>query len=204
MDAQTVFKKLQQVGVLNFATVDKNGAPQIRCISAIHYEDDAMYFFTAQGKPFSMELERDGRVQILGHTKDNEMIRASARAVALSGKRLQEVTDILFAARPNLSKLYPGDIKNIGIVFEVKDMVLEYFNLGVHPIFRDFYYLGDAKPVQKGYKINENCIGCGQCVKACPEHCIEAGAPYRIEPTHCLQCGNCYKHCPAKAIDILD
>lgn len=31
MDAQTVFKKLQQVGVLNFATLDKNGAPLSQC-----------------------------------------------------------------------------------------------------------------------------------------------------------------------------
>lgn len=31
MDAQTVFKKLQQVGVLNFATLDKNGATLNQC-----------------------------------------------------------------------------------------------------------------------------------------------------------------------------
>ncbi len=38
MDAQTCLKKLEYVGVLAFATVDASGAPQIRSISAIHYD----------------------------------------------------------------------------------------------------------------------------------------------------------------------
>ena len=45
MDAQTCLKKLQYVGVLSFATVGLDGTPQIRCISAIHYEADRFYFF---------------------------------------------------------------------------------------------------------------------------------------------------------------
>ena len=38
MDAKTCLQKLQYVGVLAFATVDGQGAPQVRNISAIHYE----------------------------------------------------------------------------------------------------------------------------------------------------------------------
>ena len=48
MDLQTCLKKLQYVGVLAFATVDGQGNPQVRNISAIHYELDAIYFFTAR------------------------------------------------------------------------------------------------------------------------------------------------------------
>ncbi len=61
MDLQTCLRKMQLVGVLAFATVDEDGAPQIRNISAIHYEPDALYFFTARGKNFCRELQRDGR-----------------------------------------------------------------------------------------------------------------------------------------------
>ncbi|WP_203226435.1 hypothetical protein [Massiliimalia timonensis] len=43
MDAQTCLKKLEYVGVLNFATVGLDGTPQIRCVSAIHYEPDKLY-----------------------------------------------------------------------------------------------------------------------------------------------------------------
>ena len=67
MDLQICLEKLQRVGVLNFATVDKDGAPQIRNISAIHYERDGLYFFTARGKDFCGQLLHDGRVQILGY-----------------------------------------------------------------------------------------------------------------------------------------
>lgn len=44
MDVATCLRKMQLVGVLAFATVDETGAPQIRNISAIHYEPDALYF----------------------------------------------------------------------------------------------------------------------------------------------------------------
>lgn len=44
MDAQTCLKKLGYVGVLSFATVDGEGNPQVRNISAIHYEPDAIFF----------------------------------------------------------------------------------------------------------------------------------------------------------------
>ena len=42
MDLETCLKKMKLVGVLAFATVDSEGAPQIRNISAIHYESDAL------------------------------------------------------------------------------------------------------------------------------------------------------------------
>lgn len=38
MNLTTCLKKMELVGVLAFATVDHNGAPQIRNISAIHYD----------------------------------------------------------------------------------------------------------------------------------------------------------------------
>ena len=80
MNAQICLEKLKLCGVLSFATVDKNGAPQIRCISAIHYEPDSLYFFTARGKAFCDELLTDGRVQILAYTRFKEMIRLSGKA----------------------------------------------------------------------------------------------------------------------------
>ena len=65
MDLATCLIKMELVGVLAFATVDSDGAPQIRNISAIHYESDAIYFFTASGKKLCRELLEDGREQIL-------------------------------------------------------------------------------------------------------------------------------------------
>lgn len=86
MDLQTCLKKMQLVGVLAFATVDSEGAPQIRNINAIHYEENALYFFTARGKNFCKELMEDGRVQILCYTRYKEMIRLSGKVYAVDDK----------------------------------------------------------------------------------------------------------------------
>lgn len=74
MDLATCLKKMELVGVLAFATVDSEGAPQIRNISAIHYEPDALYFSPPEVKIF-VKIMEDGRVQILAYTKYKEMIR---------------------------------------------------------------------------------------------------------------------------------
>ena len=113
MDLATCFKKMELVGVLAFATVDSEGAPQIRNISAIHYERDALYFFTARGKNFCRQLQADGRVQILCYTKYKEMIRLSGKAVAVAEEEQAKWRDRIFAEQPYLANVYPGDTREI-------------------------------------------------------------------------------------------
>ena len=202
MDAKTCLRKLQYVGVLAFATADEYGNPQIRNISAIHYEPEAMYFFTAKGKAFCKELLTDGRVQILGYTKYKEMIRLSARAIPVPEEEQRKWIDTIFDEQPYLSNVYPGDTRLLaGIVFQITDAEIEYFNLGVNPIFRESYTIGNGHITFKGYQITDACISCGKCLKNCPQKCIEAGKPHIIHQEHCLHCGNCYTVCPAKAVE---
>jgi len=202
MDAKTCLQKLQYVGVLAFATVDEHGAPQIRNISAIHYEQEALYFFTAKGKDFCRQLLSDGRVQILGYTRYKEMIRLSARAKPVSEADQRKWIDTIFAEQPYLSNVYPGDTRRLaGIVFEITDGEIEYFNLDVNPIFRESYPIGGGAVTEKGCRITDACIGCGVCLEHCPQGCIEAGTPYRIQQEHCLHCGNCQTVCPVQAVE---
>ncbi len=201
MDLTTCLKKMELVGVLAFATVDSKGAPQIRNISAIHYEPNSLYFFTARGKNFCKELMEDGRVQILCYTKYKEMIRMSAVAHVVASEEQEKWKNIIFKEQPYLSNVYPGDTRSIGIIFCIDKAEVEYFNLSVNPIFRDTYCLGDAKIEEKGYYITESCIGCGICQKKCPQKCIEAGKTFKIKQNNCLHCGNCYENCPIKAIE---
>ncbi|MCD7920594.1 MAG: 4Fe-4S binding protein [Clostridiales bacterium] len=203
MDAQTCLKKLQYVGVLAFSTVDSDGSPQVRNISAIHYEPDAMYFFTARGKNFCRELLSDGRVQVLGYTRYKEMLRLSGRAIPVPQEEQQKWTDIIFDEQPYLANVYPGDTRKIGVVFEIRDAEIEYFHLGVNPIFRESYTIGKGTVRPKGYRITDACIGCGKCVKICPQRTIEKGKPSVIHQEHCLHCGNCFENCPVKAIERL-
>ncbi|HIV94312.1 MAG TPA: 4Fe-4S binding protein [Candidatus Sellimonas avistercoris] len=204
MDAKTCLKKLEYVGVLAFATVDAQGNPQVRNISAVHYEPDALYFFTARGKDFYRELLEDGRVQILGYTRYKEMIRLSAQAKPVSQEEQQKWIDTIFREQPYLENVYPGNTREIGIVFEIRDAQIEYFHLGVHPIFRETYVIGNGRAKEKGYRITDACIGCGTCASVCPQRCVtpgDAGTPYHISPEHCLHCGNCSEHCPVSAIE---
>lgn len=202
MDAKTCLQKLQYVGVLAFATVDGYGNPQIRNISAIHYETDAMYFFTARGKNFCRELLADGRVQILGYTKYKEMIRLSAKAEPVAEEKQEHWIDTIFEEQPYLINVYPEDTRKLaGIVFQITDAEIEYFHLGVNPIFRENYTIGEGTISSKGYHITDACIGCGNCVKNCPQRCIEKGSPYNIKQEHCLHCGNCHEVCPVKAVE---
>lgn len=201
MDVATCLKKMELVGVLAFATVDSEGAPQIRNISAIHYEKDALYFFTARGKNFCQELLEDGRVQILCYTKYKEMIRLSGRAYAVSDDEQIKWRDKIFEEQPYLANVYPDETRDIGIIFCIDQAEIEYFNLGVHPIFRETYLLGNGKITEKGYVITDTCIGCGTCQSVCPQRCIDAGTPFVIRQNNCLHCGGCYEHCPVNAIE---
>ena len=194
-------KKLGYVGVLSFATVDEQGAPQVRCVSAIHYEPDALYFFTARGKNFCRELERDGRVQAMGYTKYKEMIRLSGWAQTVPEEAQARWMDVIFSEQPYLANVYPGDSREIGVIFCIRDFSIEYFNLGTRPIFRETYSVGGEQAGTKGYTITENCVGCGRCQRACPQGAVDEGTPFRIRMENCLHCGNCARVCPAGAVE---
>ena len=118
MDLATCLKKMKLVGVLAFATVDSEGAPQIRNISAIHYEPDALYFFTARGKNFCKELMEDGRVQILAYTKYKEMIRLSGKAYAVAENE-QKNGWISFLKNSHILLMYIQGIQEKSELFSV-------------------------------------------------------------------------------------
>jgi len=54
------------------------------------------------------------------------------------------------------------------------------------------------------FSINENCTGCGACIKACPEQAIKGEKKQRhaIDPACCSKCGACKSICKFDAIDI--
>ena len=203
MDMQTCIQKLGYVGVLNFATVDEDGAPQVRNISAIHYEGTDIYFLTARGKSFARQLYADGRVQISGYTRYKETIRVSGKAVEVPKDEQVKWRDILYQEQPYLENVYPGESKNIDTMFVIKDYTIEYFCLSTRPITRAYFAVGDAVLKPKGYVISDGCIGCGTCQTVCPQSVITEGRPFVIDQNHCLQCGNCFENCPVQAVNRL-
>ena len=203
MDVETCLEKLGYVGVLNFATVDEDGAPQVRNISAIHYEGTTLYFLTARGKPFCRQLRRDSRVQISGYTRFKETIRLSGKALEVAEAEQRKWRDVLYQEQPYLENVYPGETKNIDTMFVLKDYTIEYFCLSTRPIIRAYFTVGSAVLKPKGYCITEECIGCGTCQGVCPQNAIDQGTPFAIRQNNCLPCGNCFEHCPVQAIQQL-
>lgn len=205
MDAWTCIEKLGYVGVLNFATTDEDGAPQVRNISAIHYEGTDIYFLTAKGKPFARQLYADGRVQISGYTKYKETIRVSGRAAEVPEEEQLRWRSVLYEEQPYLENVYPGESKSIDTIFVLKDYTIEYFCLSTRPITREYFVIGSAVLKPKGYIITDVCIGCGKCARVCPQGAVNKGTPrpFAIRQNNCLQCGNCFENCPSQAITRL-
>lgn len=191
-------QKLQGIGILHVATVDEDGRPQVRCVSAIHYEPDAIYFYTARGKSFARQLESNGWIQMEGMTKYKEMIRLSGKVKKADDQ--QKWKDKIFEEQPYLINVYPGNTREIGVIYEIRNTTIEWFWLGTHPIERRYFTTGNAQWKPKGYQISDECIACGTCETVCPEGAIDEGEPFVIRQNNCLQCGNCFEHCPVEAI----
>ncbi|MGA2403503.1 MAG: glycyl-radical enzyme activating protein [Syntrophobacteraceae bacterium] len=47
------------------------------------------------------------------------------------------------------------------------------------------------------------CIGCSDCVRACPENAIDLEKPDRIKRERCTGCGECAAACPARALELV-
>ena len=62
-------------------------------------------------------------------------------------------------------------------------------------------YVSKSKSGEKLMKINQDCVGCGQCVAFCEQNAIRVkGRAYIMEA--CIDCGFCAAYCPMKAIEV--
>ena len=51
-------------------------------------------------------------------------------------------------------------------------------------------------------RVNESCIGCGQCASLCPRGNIRVENGRAVIGGNCMQCLSCLQYCPKKAIDL--
>ena len=205
--AQSCLDLLRQIRDASFATVDEKGAPQIRIIDVMLAEPGAAIFCTARGKDFYRQLVTDGRVAVAALNDDFKMVRLQGRARRLPDAEQRAWIDKIFDANPSMNDVYPGEARYVLEAFALDTGDIELFDLGVSPIDRHSFTLGDAAPAPRGFRVTSACVGCGTCARVCPQQCVSAGAPgepYRIDQDHCLHCGLCAESCPAGAIERRD
>lgn len=205
---QQLLDMMEELDTYSFATVDAQGFPRVRIISALHFEPDAIYFYTARGKNFARELdESDGRLEILAYSEErNDTIRLSCIAERVPEDQQRHWIDVQFTEQSYLYNVYPGETNEIGVMYVVRNGEFEWFNLASKPITRECVPFGAGIVHEKGFRVDgDACISCGTCEDVCPQHVVHMGAEgtYVIDEEHCLHCGNCFEHCPVEAIGRL-
>lgn len=181
------------------ATVNAQGRPVNRIIDMMLEKDGKLYFLTAKGKEFYEQLMAQCYVSIVG-VKDQASISLHG-AIRNIGK---QYLDEIFEKNPYMKDIYPVDRRGPLEVFELYEGEGEYFDISVTPIIRESFTIGDKQSAQHGYIVHDTCIGCGKCIDVCPQNCIEAGTPYKINERHCVHCGACMQVCLYHAIEKRD
>lgn len=198
MNLQDCLNTLRSLRDVAFATVNGEGKPEVRIIDVMLADELGIYFCTARGKDFYAQLTKTGNVAVTGLTKDWKMVRLSGTAEKLPDQKAW--IDRIFEANPSMNGVYPDEARYILEPFAIRKGEIEVFDLGVRPIERESFGLGDVEPKKKGFFITDNCIGCGTCAGICPQQAIDEGLPYEIRQRNCLHCGLCVENCPVEAI----
>ena len=185
------------------ATVDDEGLLVTATIDMMDSDGNGLYFLTAKGKGFYDRLKKRGFLALTAIKGETTM---TSVAVSIRGKVRElgyEAISMLFEKNPYMHDIYPTEESMHALtVFQIYEGTGEWFDLREKPIERASFPFGGAEKKTEGYFITDACIGCGSCLFACPQNCIDCGSiPYRIDPRHCLHCGNCLRVCPAGAVE---
>ena len=188
----------RQVKICSASTVDREGHPRSRIINIMIAAEEGMYIVTSKGKPFYEQLEETGEIALSAMCPDCQSLKFYGKVKKVEKKWVDEV----FRQNPGMNEVYPGDTRYILDAFLIYEGYGEWFDLLNYPINRETFSYGTAEEVC-GFRITDLCIGCGACLKVCPQKCIEEGMPFAIRREHCLQCGACMEACPAGAVKKL-
>jgi uncharacterized pyridoxamine 5'-phosphate oxidase family protein/NAD-dependent dihydropyrimidine dehydrogenase PreA subunit len=199
MNAQSCLEILREIKDVAFATVNDEGRPEVRIIDVMLVENGRLYFCTGRGKDFYRQLMQKPEVAVTGLNKEFQMVRLSGKAVKLADQKYW--IDRIFRENPAMEGVYPGESCSILEPFCIKSGTLEFFDLGQSPIYRASFTFGEENHAkEKGFRISDACIGCGRCMRNCPQQCITQGTPFSIHQENCLHCGLCFEGCPVHAI----
>lgn len=208
MNIQEIYKSLDQIGYLTFATIDGN-YPETRIAHFLAYDEDGLYFMTMNTKPFYKQLIQTGKISVcglnastsVGHDANGMPTFEAGYSIRVSG----DVKELSFNKLEEKSKLNPSFIPMIKDIEKYPAMVTfvlykgkgEIFDYDFEKQFRDHklkrtrFSFGDFQFEPAGLIITDKCISCGICKQQCSFDAITEGNPYKIDGTKCDECGTC-------------
>lgn len=186
---------LRKIKSVAFATTDGEN-PHVRIADVMLVEGDMLFFLVPRGKAFYRQLKKNPKLALVGMDASYKSVRVTGNIEFVD----RVWVDKIFEANPMMNDLYPDEKRDILEAYCMKTGIGDVFDLSVTPPIRERFAFGGATIQPVGYKINSNCVGCGDCANECPEKCISSGNPYKINGTHCLECGRCLEFCKFNAI----
>ena len=184
------------------ASTDDDGLPVTCAIDMMDSDENSLYFLTAKGKGFYRRLKRQKFIALTGIRGKDTM---SSAAVSVRG-HVEEAGDIvlshLLEKNPYMLEIYPTEESRKALsAFRIYDGSGEFFDLSKKPIVRKSFSFGSCTFKSDVMEISDSCTGCGLCIAACPQQCIDASSvPFSIRNENCLMCGRCIETCPRKAV----
>lgn len=180
------------------ATIGKDGHPQIRAIDMMLWDEKGVYFLTAKGKAFYSQLKEQGFIA-LSAVKDKKSISLRGKIQNIGSEKLDEI----FENNTYMQKIYPDDTRSALEVFRLYEAEGEYFDISdPSRVVREGIVIGQPKPIESGYFVGNQCIGCKLCYSVCPQKCIDiSGIPVVIDQNRCLHCSRCAEICPKQTIE---
>ena len=192
----------EEIHTVVASTVDDDSLPVTCAIDMMDSDENSLYFLTARGKGFYHRLKKRNFIALTGVKGDDTM---SSVAVSIRG-HVEETEDIvlsqLLEKNPYMLEIYPTEESRKALsAFRIYDGCGEFFDLSRRPIVRKSFSFGSCSSESDAMEISDSCSGCGLCLAACPQQCIDAGTvPLGIRNENCLMCGRCIEICPQKAV----
>lgn len=220
MEIENIYKKFDEIGSVVFATVDGD-FPETRIAHFFAYDDKGLYFRTMNTKPFYHQLKMNKTVSVCGlnanpfvnHDDEGMPLFEPGYSIRVTGTC--EEVDIDYVKEKAVSnKDFEMGYKDVLKYPATKIFVLNSFRGEIfdydfelvsrdHKLKRTRFSINGASYPDRGLKINNQCVNCKKCLKACSFNAISMGDKHmEIDPLKCDACGDCTLVCNFDAIDV--